>query len=274
MSVEILVAPDRGFVPFGCPTIKQTRNMKNLAKSSLFISLLIIAMSTQAQEITKNLDSFDKIIVSPKINLILKKGDQESILIKYSNVASDKINIKLTGSTLRIYLTDARIVEKQKKAREENYSSSVSIYRDAVVTAYVTYVELKVLDIRGEEEVTCDGAIDSDKFKLKAYGEAEIALASIHTKKFKAVLYGENKLTIKDGQTGHQRYRLYGENKIDTRAFSSETISSTMYGEGRISVNASDEVRINAFGEPRINVSGTSHISRGIIIGKADIRMN
>jgi hypothetical protein len=47
-----------------------------------------------------------------------------------------------------------------------------------------------------------------------------------------------------------------------------------MYGEGRLSVNASDEVRINAFGEPRINVSGTSHISRGIIIGKADIRMN
>lgn len=248
--------------------------MKNFAKSLLFSALLVIAGSSKGQEITKKLDSFDKIIVSPKINLILKKGDEESIQIKYSNVTSDKINIRQTGSTLRIYLDDSRIVDKHKKTRDENYSSNVSIYKNAVVTAYVTYTELKVLDVRGEEEVTCDGALDSDKFKIKAYGEAEITLASLHTKKFKAVLYGENKLMIRDGQTGHQRYRLYGENKIDTRAFSSETISSTMYGEGRLSVNASDEVRINAFGEPRINVSGTSHISRGIIIGKADIRMN
>ncbi|MEK6780395.1 MAG: head GIN domain-containing protein [Bacteroidota bacterium] len=247
--------------------------MKNHSKSLLLCMTIALSGFAQAQELQKKLDVFDKIIVSPKINLVLQKGDQESIRIKYSNVSSDKINIEVSNNRLRIYLDDARIVDKHKRMHDENYSSNVSIYHDAVVTAYVTYRELKVLDVRGEEEVTCDGAINSEKFKLKAYGEAEINLVSLHTKKFKAVLYGENKLTIKEGQTGHQRYRLYGENKIDTRALTSETISSTIYGEGRLSVNASDEVRINAFGEPKVNVSGTSHISRGIIIGKADIRM-
>ena len=248
--------------------------MKNALKSFFIIAAVALTGLAHAQELQKNLDSFDKIIVSPKINLVLQKGDRESIRIRYSNVTSDKINVEVSNNRLRIYLDDARIVDKHKKTRDENYSSNVSIYRDAVVTAYVTYRELKVLDVRGEEEVMCDGAIDSEKFKLKAYGEAEITLASLHTKKFKAVLYGENKLKIKGGQTGHQRYRLYGENKIDTRALTSETISSTIYGEGRLSVNASDEVRINAFGEPQVNVSGNSHISRGIIIGRADIRMN
>ena len=235
---------------------------------------IMLSAIVNAQEIQKDLNAFDKIILSPRINLILQKGDKESILIKYSNVSSDKINIEVSNNRLRIYLDDARLVEKQKKTHDENYSSKASIYRDAVITAYVTYRELKVLDVRGEEEVTCDGAIDSEKFKLKAYGEVEITLASLHTKNFKAVLYGENKLKIKEGQAGHQRYRLYGENKIDTQALSSETVSTTIYGEGRLSVNASDEIRINAFGEPQVNVSGNSHISRGIIIGRADIRMN
>ena len=151
-------------------------------------------------------------------------------------------------------MDDARILDKHKRTHDESYSANISIYRDAVITAYVTYRELKVLDVRGEEEVSCDSSIDTEKFK--------------------AVLYGENKLKIKEGQTGHQRYRLYGANKIDTRSLSSETISTTIYGEGRLSVNATNEVRINAFGEPEVNVSGTSHISRGIVIGRTDIRMN
>ena len=248
--------------------------MKNLIKSLFLLSVMGLTGLTQAQELTRNLDSFNKIIVSPKINLVLLKGEKESIRIIYANVSVDKINIDVTNNRLRIYLDEARIVEKHRKTHSENYSSNMSIYHDAVITAYVTYRELEVLDVRGEEEVTCDGAIDAEKFKLKAYGEAEITLASLHTKKFKAVLYGENKLKIKNGKTGHQRYRLYGENKIDTHSLSSETVSTTIYGVGRLSVNASDEVRINAFGEPRVSVSGNSHISRGIIIGRADIRMN
>lgn len=248
--------------------------MKNALKT-LFLSFAFGSTGlTQAQELNRNLDSFNKIIVSPKINLVLQKGEQESIRIRYSNVSPDKINIEVSNNRLRIYLDDARIVEKHRKTHSENYSSNMSIYHDAVITVFVTYRELKVLDVRGEEEVTCDGLIDSEKFKLKAYGEADITLSSLHTRKFKAVLYGENKLKIRNGETVHQRYRLYGENKIDTHSLSSETISTTIYGEGRLSVNASDEVRINAFGEPRVSVSGNSHISRGIIIGRADIRMN
>jgi hypothetical protein len=252
----------------------KAKTMKNFVKTIILSTTAMLANLAHAQELQKDLDSFDKIIVSPKINLVLQKGEQESIRIKYANVSLDKINIEVKNHRLRIYLDDARIVDKHKKTHDENYSSNVSIYRDAVVTAYVTYRELKVLDVRGEEEVTCNGTINTEKFKLKVYGEADVTLSSLHANKFKAVLYGENKLKIREGQASHQRYRLYGENKIDAHTLTSETISSTIYGEGRLSVNASDEVRINAFGEPKVNVTGNSHISKGIIIGRADIRMN
>ena len=244
--------------------------MKKIACTLILIAFSISINFSFAQEFEKELGSFDKIIVSPKINLILEKGDRESIRIKSSHIEPGKINVEVINNKLHLYLEDARIVEKQERADE--YHSKMSIYRDAEVTAYVTYTQLSGLEVRGEQEVTCLSTIDSEKFKLKVYGEAEITLESLTTQKFKAVVYGENKIKIKEGKADHQRYRLYGENKIDTRALSSSTISTTIYGEGRLTVNATDEVRISAFGEPQINVMGTSFINKGIVIGRADIR--
>lgn len=243
--------------------------MKKIAFS--FVLAAITSLSF-AQEFEKELGSFDKIIVSPKINLILERGDHESIRIKSSNIEPGKINVEIINNKLHLYLDNARIVEKQERTNE--YHSKMSIYRDAEVTAYVTYTELSALEVRGEQEVTCLSSINSDKFKLKVYGETEITLESLTTQKFKAVVYGENKIKIKEGKADHQRYRLYGENKIDTRALSSATVSTTIYGEGRLTVNATDEVRISAFGEPQINVMGTSFINKGIVIGRAEIRKN
>jgi hypothetical protein len=246
--------------------------MKKIAYTFILTAFSMITHISVGQEFEKELRSFDKIVVSPKINLILEKGDHEAIRIKYSRIDAGKINIEIENGKLHLFLDNARIVEKQERTNE--YHSKMSIYRDAEVTAYVTYTELEGLEVRGEQEVTCLSSIDSEKFKLKVYGETEITFESLTTQKFKAVAYGENKIKIKEGKADHQRYRLYGENKIDTRALSSSTVSTTIYGEGRLTVNASDEVRISAFGEPQVNVIGTSFINKGIVIGRADIRKN
>jgi len=261
----------RGIRALRCLSPIKPNNMKYLAPG-ITILILLIGITVAAQEFEKNLTSFDKIVVSPKINLILEKGDQESIRIRYSNIDAGKINIEVTNGKLQLYLDNAKVIDKRE--RTDEYNSKMSIYRNAEVTAYVTYAYLTALEIRGEQEVTCLSKLENDKFKLKVYGESEVTLESLYTQKFKAVAYGENKIKIKEGKANYQRYRLYGENKIDTRALASSTVSTTIYGEGRLTINASDEVRISAFGEPQINVSGTSYINKGIIIGRVDIRKN
>ncbi len=237
----------------------------------IFAVLVTSGSSSFAQEFEKKLSSFSRITVSPKINLILQKGDQESIRIIYSNINPGKINIEVEGNKLNLYLDQARIVDKRERTNDD-YNSKTSIYRDVEITAYVTYTQLKSLEVRGEQEVACRGLLENENFKLKVYGQSEITFDSLHTQKFKAVVYGENRIKINGGKAAHQRYRLYGENKIDTRLLASASVSTSIYGEGRLTVHASDEVRINAFGEPEVNVSGTSYINKGIIIGKADIR--
>lgn len=241
----------------------------------IFVSALILAVSCIAfgqKEIIKNTAHFDKITVSPKINLTLIKGDKESIRIVYEGVSADQINIEVVSGKLRIYLDEARIVDKRKRTNtEENYHSKISIYENVSVTAFVTYRELKSLEMRGAEELICEDEIKSDKFKLHVYGEAEVMLARVNAKKFKAAIYGENKIKINSGETAHQVYRLFGENKIDSRGIESTTTSARIYGEGKLRVNASDEVHVHAFGEPTLNVSGGANINKGLVFGKVNI---
>ena len=244
--------------------------MKKITK---ILTLLIFAGSAAAQD-TISLQPFEKIIASPHVNVILEKGDKESIRIEYNDIPKNKVNVVVRGSKLKIYLDHARIVEKQVRLHREGYSTKEGIYKDQSITAYVTYKSLKGLEIRGDQELRCNGEINADKFKLKAYGETEIHLASLHTKKFKASVYGENQVTIKSGETDRQVYRLFGENKINSRGLKSVFTTTRIYGEGTISVNATDEVHVSVMGEPRINIEGTSIVSKGIVLGKADIRVD
>lgn len=236
---------------------------------AFFVSLSTLAFG---QEIQKDLKHFTRVVASPRVNVILEKGDRESIRLVYHNVAEHKINIDVSGRTLRIFLDKARKVERMKPEDADGYRQSMYAHVD--VTAYITYKEIDMLEIRGDQELTCKDAIESDEFTLRAYGENEIRIASLKTDFFKAKLYGENNLHIGNGRTLEQKYLLYGENRIDTKGMRSDYIITSIFGEGSLRINSAEEVRIDAFGEPRIYVDGGAHINRRLVIGKAAIFTN
>ena len=239
-----------------------------MKKYTILAVTILITVSARAQEINQTLRDFNKIVVSPKINLILERGDQESIRLVYADIPAEKINIGVKGNTLRIFLDDARITEKTMRVGRH---SRRGIYNEVSVTAYVTYRDLKSLQIRGDQELSCNSPIDVKKFRLKAYGENEIRFASLTTEYFKSTLYGQNDLKVKDGRADYQKYKLFGENKIDTRALKSYSATTTIYGESKVKLTTQDELRVNSFGESQITYNGNAHISRGLIFGKARI---
>ena len=243
----------------------------NIIRKNLFTAALLILgvqLAMGQEEISRDLKSFSKVIVSPKINLILEKGDQESIRLAYSNVSPDKINIRVQGNTLRIYLDDAKVTEKLERI---NPNEKRSIYRDATLTAYVTYKELEHLEIRGNQELTCNGPISAERFTLKAYGENEIRLASVKTDYMRTSLYGENDLKIKGGKAEYQKYKLFGENKIDTQELKSYSATTNSFGESRIKLSTQDQLRVNAFGESQISYNGNADVNKGLIFGHTQI---
>jgi hypothetical protein len=245
------------------PIIMQIRTL-------LLLAILGIAIhTTSAQEIQKSLEPFNRIVASPKINLVLKQGEKEEITLTYSNVSESDINIEVDGNTLRIYLDGSRMTEKLERVSPHHKRS---VYSDAVITAYVTFTNLEHLEIRGNQELVCTDTIESEKFKLKAYGENQITLAAVKSEYMKTQLYGENNLRIRGGQADYQKYKLYGENRIDTRGLKSFATSATIYGESKVRLNSQDALRVNAFGEADVAFLGNADVSKGWIFGRTNIR--
>jgi hypothetical protein len=247
---------------------KIKHSMKPLILIITVVSL-ISGPGLLAQESVREVKPFSRIIASPHINVILEKGESESVRLVSNNIDPTKINIEVKGKTLHLYLDKARVTDKLERY---DRNSKRSLYEGATVTAYVTYRDLERLEVRGAQEVTCLSPIHSDKkFKLKAYGENEINLVSLQTDYFKTVLYGENKLKIKGGKADYQRYKLYGENRVETSRMKSYSTSATSFGDSDVRVQSDDEVRVTAFGETRVSYTGDAYVSKGVIIGNTDI---
>lgn len=245
-----------------------------MKKVQLIVILLISVCAKGFSQETVDLKEFSGIITSPRVRVVLSRGDKESVRIDYHDIPKERVNVKVSGNKLKIYLDHARITEKQVKITYNNSTTRHGIYEGYYITAYVTYRKLNKLEIRGAEDIRCDDPIETRKFKLKAYGESHIVLSNLKADRFKASLYGENELKITSGTTEHQVYRLFGANQIDTEGLVSQVAKTRIYGEGLVTIKAMDHVRVNALGEPIIQVAGTSYISKGIVIGETRIRIS
>ncbi|WHZ07939.1 MAG: hypothetical protein OJF59_001692 [Cytophagales bacterium] len=232
--------------------------------------MVIIAANLHAQTLEKKLPSFKKIVASPKINLVLVEGDEESIKINYTNIDASKINVKVKNQILKIYLTGSRFIEKRNRVQHSGEVYKEYAYRNASVTAYVTYRKLNKLVVRGEQEIDVQGKIETRKFKLAAYGGCVITLASLHTDKLKTSLYGQHTLKIKSGNAKSQKYKLFGENRIDTQALQCSEIASTTYGESKLKINAQNNLSLFTVGESNVVVTGSPEISK-LTLGEVSI---
>lgn len=231
-------------------------------KKHILPALLLISTASLAQSFEKKVASFDRITVSPRINLVLTQGDEESVKISYNNIAEHKINVVVKNHRLRVYLDHAKFIEKRRRYRTDEGVTKESIYKDVLVTAYITYKQLKKLSIRGEQEVDVQGKIEGKKFKLNAYGESNIDLASIKVDKLKVAMYGDHTLKVREGYAGFQKFKLFGDNKIDTQALQSDEVASTTYGESKLKFNAEDNIRVITVGESKVYVKGKADIDQ------------
>jgi hypothetical protein len=230
---------------------------------TLITSLLIAAsLPGSAQTFEKNVGHFKKVIASPRINLVMVAGENESVKINYANVDASKINIVVKNHALHIYLDGSKYTEKRERVKKDGWVNKESVYRNASITAYVTYRKLDKLVVRGEQEVDVQGAIETKKFKLSAYGECDITLASLQTGKFKASMYGQHALKIKAGEVETQKYKLFGENKIDAQAIQSDEIASATYGESKLKFNVNENLRLVTFGESDVKIKGGADVSK------------
>jgi len=196
------------------------------------------------------------------------EGAEEKVEVSSSNVDENDIHVDIDGQTLRIYLEGARLTPKNINDNGRSWDA----YRDARVTAFVTYKTLKKLSVRGDQRVVCESSLKGKRFKLKAYGDNQVILTGVETDFFKASMYGDNKVEIDGGKSIKQKYLSFGDNEVKARDYESDFTKTTSFGDGEFSFHAKDVIKVVAFGDADIQYRGGAYLERGLILGDGDIR--
>lgn len=237
------------------------------------IVIVVVALNgLQAQNNTFNVKSFDKIIVSPHIEINLVEGEQEGVVIENAKVSLDKINVEVEGNTLRLYLDGAKVVTKSERVSNDHWRGSKSLYNGTMATATITYKTLKNLSIRGEEIVRCKSHLKADDFKMSLYGEAKVYFNSVSIDELTVAIYGSSYLEITEGNIKRQVFRAYGESEVNTVGMNADETKITAYGESNFRVNVSDRLKVTCYGETNVSYTGDAEVDKGIIIGEARVR--
>ncbi len=231
---------------------------------------LVIVTGAFAQTVTA-VKPFDKIIVSPHIQVTFVQGNKESVTIESSTVDTNKIHIEVENKTLRVYLEGAKDFEKNEKDYQNGYKEKHSIYQGTVLTATITYKTLRELSIRGDEKQVCKSAITGEAFVLRIYGESDVTLNEINVGKLAVTTYGECNLKFLSGLATSQTYTAYGEGHINSLAMGGKNGAITAYGEADFTMNVSDKIQITAFGEAKVHYNGNPVIRKGLHIGELHV---
>ena len=237
----------------------------------IFLSVLATQAITSVSAQTTMLNHFDKVIVSPYIQVTLVQGNQESVTINDIHVDTSKLHIEVNGQTLRIYLTGAKDVPKYEKHYSDGYKDTHPLYQNTSVVATITYKNLNTLSIRGEETQLCESPISGDDFRLRIYGESNVIFNEVNLQSMETTMYGEGSLEVKSGSVKDQKYLCYGEGKINSMAITGNTSRITAYGEADFTVNVSDRIKVTAYGDARVHYRGNPEIVKGIHIGDMTI---
>ncbi|SRR5579871_1023053 len=240
-----------------------------MLKSKHSITIAIIFMCTAAFAQTKiSVRHFEKIIVSPHIQVTFVEGNEENVVIEKCSAPIDKIHIEVNGKTLRVYLEGAKEITKNE---DDGYTGRRAIYHGTVVAATINYKALQALSIRGDETQVCQSLLAGKKFRLKMYGNPHVFLNEVNLGKLKASVYGDGELNIKTGSIGHQKYTSYGESRINTVAIDNHTTKITAFGKASFRLHVSDAIRIVSFGEASVAYEGDPTINKWFHFGEMQI---
>lgn len=243
---------------------------KQLQLSFLLLSFFMIqVVSAQVKTISLS-NEFDKIIVSPHIEVEFVQGDSPKIEVMDIIEPIEKFNFEIVNKTLQVYLEGAKTVTKHKKYKHNDWKMKVPIYKNTVAKVKITYNHVEVFSIRGEEKVTFETPLDQGKCTMRIYGESEVLVKEAKIDDFRITIYGESHLVIDSGKIERQRITAYGSSKVKSNAESKDA-KVIAYGDGTYQVKAKDRLKITSYGESDFLYKGNPELKKGIVIGESTI---
>lgn len=126
---------------------------------NLFVALALICAFNLSAQSARSVGSFDEIIISGKLDVLLEKGEEEKVYIYEEGRSEGEVNISTRGNTLKLSLLDGWL-----KAD------------DRPIPVRVVYTDIRKVRCTAGAQVSSDEAISARHLELKAGSGAEVEL--------------------------------------------------------------------------------------------------
>jgi hypothetical protein len=223
----------------------------SLTATLVFYSFMLCSLTFAQSSQTRNLSSFREVHVSGGFDVVLTKGNTESVNIESRNIDMENILTEVEGNKLKIYL---------KKGN----------YRNVDIKFVVTYKTLDAIHSSGSSEIVCNSDIKADNFSLHSSGSGNIKLASIDTGNFEIHNSGSSNVDVA-GAARKQSYHISGSSKINAFNLKSEEAKISISGSGDVNINVSQNLEASVSGSGDIRYKGDPSVRNVRVSGSGNI---
>jgi len=243
--------------------------LKYVILAILNVNLLLICCVTQsyAQTSEVQIDEFNNLEISPYIGAILVEGSSPSVEILSSNIPEEKLKIKSSGKTLKLYISGSKNLNKNNDDRSNGGEINVQVK--------ITYTSLKRIKHKGDEKLVFESDFDSEELKLIGYGNGAIIFKSINVDELTGKLHGNFVVSAEKGLIEYQNFVMYGNSEISFGTVKNEVTKLSMYGNTEVDVNVSKLLKTSGFGNFVVKYKGNPELKRGLVLGNGEVsRLN
>lgn len=235
----------------------------------LFAALLFTtAFIAQAQDVmvvndknaqVRNVNgSFNAIKVSNAIDVIIKQGNDEAVVVSASEEKyRDRIKTEVKEGVLRIWFDNEGIKWGWNKDNKK-------------LRAYVSIKSLSKLDVSGACDVKIDGVLKGDNLQVRLSGASSLKGEVVYNK-MSFDQSGASSSNIK-GNVGAIQIVSSGASDFKGIELVSETCNADASGASDISITVNKDLKVSASGASDVNYRGSAVISSMKSSGASSVR--
>lgn len=192
--------------------------------SILFLAFIFCALSNQAQNgSVRALADFDAIIFNASGNIVINQGDVNAVRLDGDEATKDKAVIEVRNGKLYIDKLNGRN------------------------TAYITFVDLSIIESNGTGNINSSGIIKTDYLKIENNGAGKATL-NVGAKDAIVDLSGVGKVTL-SGTAEKLNADISGTGSIEASKLVVSKVNADISGIGNLHVDVKDELAVNISGK-------------------------
>ncbi len=209
--------------------------------------------SGNMQTETRNVGRFSAVRVGGAFKVTLTKGSTQGLRIEADDNILAKIDTYVEGNTLVIKIRD-------------NWSIN---YKGAM-RAYVTFTELKALEISGAVNATSESTIETDRFSLDAAGASNVTLP-LRVRELDTDCSGATKITL-SGSAERHHMDASGATSLYAFDLRTETTKIDLSGASKAEIAVAESLSVEASGASKVTFRGNPRIQNIDASGASKVR--